>query len=228
MSIVEFTKPIDIHSTLNPKLWNDEELRNDVRVALLKIAKEYYKFLEIDVPLIDLIVTGSQANYNYTDYSDLDLHLIVPYDRVQCDMAVDKLFRTKRDLWREERNIQIRGVPVELYAEDVDEPVKGSSYSVVRGEWINRPTSIDADYDVENVKRLVELWERIIDKAIATQQLAVCEKVKDLLKTFRQAGLAKSGEMNSANLTFKSLRNNGYVQKLLDAIVKLKDQQLSI
>lgn len=228
MSIVEFTKPIDIHSTLNPKLWIDEELRNDVRVALLKIAKEYYKFLEIDVPLIDLIVTGSQANYNYTDYSDLDLHLIVPYDRVQCDMAVDKLFRTKRDLWREERNIQIRGVPVELYAEDVDEPVKGSSYSVVRGEWINRPTPINADYDVENVKRLVELWERIIDKAIATQQLAVCEKVKDLLKTFRQAGLAKSGEMNSANLTFKSLRNDGYVQKLLDAIVKLKDQQLSI
>jgi hypothetical protein len=133
MSIVEFTKPIDVHSELNPKLWDGEHLRKDVRVALLKIAKEYYNFLEIDVPLMDLIVTGSQANFNYTEYSDLDLHLIVPYDRVQCDMAVDKLFRAKRDLWRKEHDIEIHGVPVELYAEDVEKPVTGSTYSVVRG-----------------------------------------------------------------------------------------------
>lgn len=228
MSVVEFTDPIDIHNTLNPDIWDGENLRPEVRVALLKIAKEYYKFLDIDVTLMDLVITGSQANYNYTKYSDLDLHLVVPYDKVQCDMAIDELFKTKRDLWRATREISIHGVPVELYAEDVDEPVVGATYSVVRGEWLKKPTPITAEYDKKEVMRLVALWERIINKAIATNDLEVCKSVKDLLKTFRQAGLDKTGEMNPANLAFKSLRNDGYVGKLIDVIRKLKDEQLSI
>ena len=228
MSVVEFTDPIDIHDNLNPDIWDGEHLRNDVRVALLKIAKEYYQFLDINVPLMDVIVTGSQANYNYTKYSDLDLHLVVPYEKVQCDMAIDELFKTKRDLWRANHDISIHGVPVELYAEDIEEPVTGSTYSVVRGEWLRKPTPITSGYDKKEVMRLVELWERIIDKAIATNRLEVCRSVKDLLRTFRQAGLDKSGEMNPANLAFKSLRNDGYVGKLIDAIRKLKDEQLSI
>lgn len=228
MSVVEFTDPIDIHDTLNPDIWDGEHLRADVRVALLKIAKEYYKFLDINVTLMDVIITGSQANFNYTKYSDLDLHLVVPYDKVQCDMGIDQLFKTKRDLWRSTHDISIRGVPVELYAEDVDEPVTGSTYSVVRGEWLKKPVPIKAGYDKKEVMRLVELWERIIDKAIATRELSVCISVKDLLRSFRQAGLDKSGEMNPANLAFKSLRNDGYVGKLIDAVRNLKDEQLSI
>jgi hypothetical protein len=228
MEYVEFTDPIDIHDSLNPDIWDGDNLRTDVRVALLKIAKEYYKFLDINVPVMDVIITGSQANYNYTKYSDLDLHLIVPYDKVRCDMAIDELFRTKRDLWRATREISIRGVDVELYAEDVDEPVTGSTYSVVRGEWLRKPVPIKANYNKNEVKRLVSIWENIIDKAIATDDLGTCESVKSLLKTFRQAGLDKSGEMNPANLTFKSLRNDGYVGKLIDAIRRLKDEQLSI
>jgi hypothetical protein len=228
MSIVEFTDPIDIHSELNPDIWDGEHLRPDVRVALLKIAKEYYRFLDINVTLMDVIITGSQANYNYTKYSDLDLHLVVPYEKVQCDMAIDELFKTKRDLWRSTHDISVHGVPVELYAEDVEEPVTGATYSVVRGKWLRQPVPINASYDKKEVMRLVELWERIIDKAIATNSLEVCKSVKDLLKTFRQAGLDKTGEMNPANLAFKSLRNDGYVGKLIDAIRKLKDQALSI
>ena len=228
MSIVEFTDPIDIHSELNPDIWEEGHLRPDVRVALLKIAKEYYRFLDIDVTLMDVIITGSQANYNYTKYSDLDLHLVVPYEKVQCDMAIDELFKTKRDLWRSTHDISVHGVPVELYAEDVEEPVTGATYSIVRGEWLRQPVPINASYDKKEVMRLVELWERIIDKAIATNSLEVCKSVKDLLKTFRQAGLDKTGEMNPANLAFKSLRNDGYVGKLIDAIRKLKDRALSI
>lgn len=228
MSIVEFTDPIDLHDSLNPEIWDGEHLRQDVRIALLKIAKEYYSFLDINVPLMDVIITGSQANFNYTKYSDLDLHLIVPYEKVRCDMAIDELFRTKRDLWRATREILIHGVQVELYAEDVEEPVTGSTYSVVRGEWLKKPVPIKAKYDKKEVMRLVDLWERIIDKAIATDSLEVCLSVKSLLKSFRQAGLDKSGEMNPANLAFKSLRNDGYVGKLIDAVRKLKDEQLSI
>lgn len=228
MSVVEFTDPIELHDELNPKLWEDGHLKTDVRVALLKIAKEYYNFLDVDVTLMDVIVTGSQANFNYSKHSDLDLHLVLPYDKVDCDVEIDELFKTKRDLWRTKHNITIYGIPVELYAEDVEKPVTGSTYSVVKGKWIREPKKISSEYDEKEVRRLVELWERIIDKAIATDSYTICNSIKDLLKIFRQAGLDKSGEMNPANLAFKSLRNDGYVAKLLDAIRKLKDEQLSI
>jgi hypothetical protein len=228
MSIVEFTSPIDIHSELNPSLWDGDHLRKDVRVALMKIAKEYYNFLDINVTIMDLIITGSQANYNYTKYSDLDLHLIVPYDKVNCDMGIDELFDTKRKLWKSQHEIEIHGVPVELYVEDVDEPVIGSTYSVVRGEWLKKPEIPQASYNIYEVKRLVALWEKIINSAILTNNLEICQKIKELLKTFRQAGLDKGGEYSSANLAFKSLRNDGLVGKLIDAIRKQTDKKLSI
>lgn len=228
MSVVEFTDPVEIHKELNPALWDGEHLRPEVRVALLKIAKEFYNFLGVDATVMDVIVTGSQANFNYTKHSDLDLHVILPYNKVQCDMAVDELFKTKKDLWNEQHDISIHGVPVEPYAEDIEKPVTGASYSVIRGEWVQKPKPIEGDYDKPEVERLVGIWERIIDKAIATDNLEVCTSIKDLLKAFRQAGLNKGGEMNPANLAFKSLRNDGYIEKLFNAIAHLKDKRLSI
>ena len=229
MNIAEFTPPIELHNNLNPNLWDGEDLRTDVRVALLKIAKEYYSFLDVQAPVLDVVVSGSQANYNYTKHSDLDLHLIMPYSKVQCDMEVGELFDTKRKLWKENHNITIRGVPVELYVEDVEEPAHSSTYSLVRGKWISQPTIPDASsYDEPEVQRLVEIWERVINAAVGTGKLALCEKVRDLLKAFRQAGLDKGGEYNAANLAFKSLRNDGLVGKLMSTIANLTDKQLSI
>ena len=229
MKIAEFTPPIELHDNLNPNIWDGEDLRTDVRVALLKIAKAYFKFLNVQAPIMDLVISGSQANYNYTKHSDLDLHLIMPYSQVDCDMDVSELFDTKRKLWKENHNITVRGVPVELYVEDVNEPAVSSTYSVVKGKWISKPSMPDSsDYDEPEVKRLVDIWERVINSAIATDELDLCEKVKDLLKTFRQAGLDKGGEYNPANLAFKSLRNDGYVGRLMATIATLTDRQLSI
>lgn len=229
MNIAEFTPPIELHNNLNPNIWDGEDLRKDVQVALLRIAKEYYKFLDIQAPVVDIVISGSQANYNYTKHSDLDLHLIMPYSQVKCDTEVKELFDTKRRLWKENHNITIRGVPVELYVEDVNEPAVSATYSIIKNKWISKPSMPSADsYDEPEVRRLVELWERIISSAIATGQLELCVKVKDMLKAFRQAGLDKGGEYNPANLAFKSLRNDGYVGKLMGTIADLTDKKLSI
>jgi hypothetical protein len=228
MHIAEYTPPIDLHNELNPDLWNGEDLRPEVRFALLKIAKEYYAFLDINVPIIDLVVSGSQANYNYTKYSDLDLHLVVAYSKVQCDVEVDKLFDAKRRLWKDNHTIMVHNIPVELYAEDVNKPAVSATYSVIKGEWIKRPDAPILDYDEEEVMRLVQVWERVINSAVDTGNLEICKKVKDMLKVFRQAGLDKDGEYGSVNLAFKSLRNDGMVGKLMSAIVDLTDKDLSI
>lgn len=228
MSMFEYTDPIEMHNQLNPSLWDGDNLRKEVRVALLKIAKEFYTFLDVNVTLLDLVVSGSQVNYNYTKHSDLDLHLIVPYSQVKCDMAVDELFDAKRKLWKQQHDIEIRGVPVELYVEDVDNPPVSSSYSVVKGEWINRPDPKAIKYDKPEVERVFAIWERAINGAIATDNLEICRNIKDMLKMYRKEGLAQHGEFGVPNLVFKALRNDGQVGKLMDAIGKFHDRQMSV
>ena len=118
MNIFEFVAPIETHQELNPKIWLGEHLRPDVHETLLKISTEFFDFLNMPVEVEDIIISGSQANYNYSPYSDLDLHFVVDYGQVKCEMEADELFDTKRKLWKEQHNIKIHGIPVELYVED--------------------------------------------------------------------------------------------------------------
>ena len=48
------------------------------------------------------------------------------------------------------------------------------------------------------------------------------------LKKFRQRGLESGGEYSYENLTFKLLRRNGYIGKLLDLKSTIIDKKLSI
>ena len=43
-------------------------------------------------------------------------------------------------------------------------------------------------------------------------------KVKEKLQKMRKEDLAKSGEFSVGNLAFKKLRNEGYIEKLIDII----------
>jgi hypothetical protein len=223
-----FEQPGKNHKDLNPVLWANGRLHKDVHVALLRIARAYYKFLGVDTPVIDIVVSGSQANYNYSKHSDLDLHLIVDYATVQCDMAVDELFKTKRDLWREEHNIDVHGIPVELYAEDVHKPAISASYSLLKDTWITEPEHTSREPETEKIQRLCMAWMILITTRLATKDLAQIEQAKDLLWGYRKAGLDREGEMGTPNLVFKTLRNSGVTDMLLAAISKLRDEELSL
>lgn len=223
-----FEIPIDLHKELNPKLWKDGELRAPVQIALLKIARVYYKFLALDVPIVDIVISGSQANYNYTRHSDIDLHLIVNYSDVKCDMDVAELFDTKRKLWKEQHDIEIHGMPVEVYVEDTAKPAVSSTYSLLKNQWITKPQQPVMDFNEDLVARMIMKWVRAIKGALKTGDLEQIEMVKDLLWAYRKAGLAREGEFGTANLVFKFLRNSGASMHLLDTIRHLKDKNLSI
>ena len=85
MQMFEFQQPIEIHGQLNPKLWRGTRLRKDVYRALMRIAGEFYKSLNVQANVQDILITGSQVNYNYGPNSDLDLHLVIDFADVDCE-----------------------------------------------------------------------------------------------------------------------------------------------
>jgi hypothetical protein len=218
---------IQIHQELNPKLWDDFKLRPEVRDGLLEIAREFYKFVKVPIEVNDVIVTGSQCSYTYTEHSDLDLHIIVNYANVACDQPVDELFNTKRDLWKLKHDITIHGVPVECYVEDTDKPVRGSTYSLLKNTWIDRPQAVSGT-PAGGVERVAHAWIVVITAAMQSRDLEQLESVRAAIKQYRQAGLDQDGELSRANLVFKSLRNTGILSKLIKAITVLKDRDLSV
>jgi predicted nucleotidyltransferase len=50
-----------------------------VRARLLDIAYDFIDFLGVDIVVTDVVMTGSLANYNWSEYSDVDLHIITDF-----------------------------------------------------------------------------------------------------------------------------------------------------
>lgn len=223
-----FKEPIGIHTELNPSLWDGEEIRPQVQAALLRIAKEFYKFLEVNVPVVDIVISGSQANYNYSPHSDLDLHLVIPFNTIQCDEPIDALFDTKRKLWKEQHNIDVYGIPVELYVEDEEKPAISSSYSLLHNKWVDHPDTPKIDYNKDLVERKVRVWARLISIAVKSKKVKQCKRVLALLMQYRKLGLAQYGEFGIPNLVYKSLRNADILDNLHKVIRQLEDKLLSL
>jgi hypothetical protein len=229
MNFSEFSEPIEYNTVLNPKIWDHNKLKPQVQGALLRIAEDFKKFVDIPFKVMDIVIAGGNANYNYTSKSDIDLHLIADYDSIQCDREVAELFDTKRLLYKRDFDVEIFGIPVELYVEDHREPAISSSYSVLRSHWIKEPSKDMPQYDEEAVRRLTARWTEVLQTAAKTGDLQVCRKTVQLLRKFRQMGLqSPEGEFSTANLVYKSLRNADVVKSITTLIDRLHDQQLSL
>jgi hypothetical protein len=223
MYIFEYNPPIELHDELNPALWDGEEIRREIQVKLLKIGREFYDFLGVSAPIEDVLITGSQANYVYTKWSDIDLHLVIDYNKVDYDGDVKKLFDAKRKEWKRMYPLKLKGIPVELYAENSNEPAVTSTYSLISNEWLKKPAAPLKTYDYDGVKNLAYQWEIVIKKAIDVNELAVLNKIKTMLSLFRRKSLARDGEFGTGNLAFKALRNSGHIADLLTAVETLEN-----
>lgn len=229
MHFSEFANPVEHHSTLNPRLWDNQDLLPEVRSTLLRIAKDFVEFIGVPVQVEDIVIYGGNANYNYTSHSDIDLHLIVDYSSVECDRAVDELFDSKRKLYKEKYDIKIHGIPVELYVENLENTPVSSSYSVLNNHWIQPPNPDIPDWDHEEVARMVTVWQTILHHAMDTGRLDTCRSAMALLRQYRQAGLkTPEGEFSVPNLVFKSLRNDSTIHGIQTRIDHLHDQGLGL
>lgn len=231
MNFQEFSPPIGHHRELNPKLWQQDHLRSEVRGALLRIAEDFLEFVEVPVNVQDVVITGGNTGYDYTNHSDIDLHIITDMSQITCDREAEELFDTKRLLYKNQYDLTIHDIAVELYIEDSSHPaVSAGVFSVQHDRWIKEPTQTpEPKYDQKEVKHWVSVWETIIQHAIKTGELAPCRHALTLLRTYRKMGLKTSlGEYSTPNLVYKSLRNNKTVKAINLLIDRLHDQDLSV
>lgn len=229
-----------LKKTLNPKVWenpNDPKVATmvpKVRKALLKISEEFIDDLGDDVFVEDIYLMGSLANFNWSEYSDFDLHVIVDFERYEEQEELYKeLFDLKKKLFNDKHNIKIFGYDVEVYAQGVsDESHSDGVYSVMDDEWIHRPTKTHKNIDMSVLKTKIKGWTDKIDDAIedakSENNVEALKKIKDKLKDYRQSGLNKDGEFSYENLVFKYLRRSGHIGKLFDEKNKIKDKELSV
>ena len=230
MKILEFLKPgYKEQLDLNPSIWQDENnLQPEVKEQIAKIAQHFKQFVDVEFPVLDIVVTGGQTGKYYTEDSDLDIHLITNYNQIDCDQEIAELFNTKKTLYKKTYDIKIKGIEVELYVEDIEMPAVGGAFSLVKNKWIRNPTQPNREIDKEKIENLsLKLSQKIL-KALSSNKLDTLKEVKRMIWQYRKLGLAKEGEFGTANLVFKTLRNSGILQRLVDKILELENQKLSL
>jgi Nucleotidyltransferase domain len=213
---------------------NDNKMRDDVRQSLLKIADEFIESLGIEFFIHDIILTGSLANYNWSSYSDVDLHILIDYEDSKFNPDLLKeFFDAKKNIWNEKHKIKVKGYDVEIYVQDVQEPhISSGVYSILNNEWLVEPSKKKVQIDD---KKILQKAETFMTKVNELQNLKYSKEVLDKieairkkLKEFRQSGLDSGGEFSYENLVFKLLRRNGTIEKLLKLKTKLTDKKLSV
>ena len=217
---------ITVNKRLNPKIWDGDQLDPAVAQKLKEIADAFQEFIGIDLDVIDYTITGSNANYTWTDHSDLDLHLIIAGE---VGDGARELFNAKKALWAEQHNITIKGLPVECYVQGKEEEHHSTGvYSIANNQWLVEPKKIKPEIDDSAVEAKKDSLIHDIETALLSKDLNKLRAVKEKITKMRKAGLERAGEWSVENLVFKILRNLGLIDEIADKIRELEDQELSL
>lgn len=220
---------LELHKTLNPKIWTNEKLNKGIKEQLIKIATKFCAFAKLDHNAVkDFIITGGNANFNYSKYSDIDLHVVIDYDKISKDnnKLVGEYLKDKKNLWKVENDINIVGYNVEVSPQSSSEklPKNQGSFSLLKDEWIDKPSLQNIHYDDKVVDKKSKSLEQYIDYVLLNHfnDLEEMKKLKTKLKSMRKDGLTTSGEFSIDNLVFKDLRNKGLVDKVKKRVKDLE------
>ena len=217
---------VTVNRRLNPKIWNGDELDLEVSAKLEQIAEAFVKFIGIDLAVTDYTITGSNANYTWTEHSDLDLHIIV---KGTVTDAERELYNAKKALWAEQHKITVKGLPVDCYVQGEQEEHHSTGvFSIAKDRWLVEPKKIKPEVDDSAVERKKDSIIHDIETALLSRDLERMRRVKERVTEMRKAGLERAGEWSVENLVFKILRNLGLIDQLTEKIRELEDSELSL
>ena len=224
----------DVQPDLNQKIWDeDESFRPGVKGALMAIVEEFMEGLDLDLDIKDIIVTGSIANYNWSKFSDIDLHILLDFEEVNDDKnMVKKFFDAVRSNWNKLHNILVKGHEVEIYVQDAQEPhISTGVYSLMDDRWLVKPKKIRPAIDRHTATKKMKQLVREIQKLVSIYENGTYEeafemagRIKEKLKRMRRSGLDRSGIYSPENLAFKMLRRSGEIEDLFRVYTQSYDQ----
>jgi hypothetical protein len=230
----------EFHDELNKDFWNQEDNRLDpeIRQKLIAIANDFWNSLEVgDAEYDDITFTGSLAAHNYSQFSDVDLHILVDFSDIddKTDL-VREYFNAMKSIWNRLHDILIKGYEVEIYVQDVNDPHEAQGlYSISNDEWIKKPVLDKQDFDKDNVKKKaaglmdqIDRLQPLIDDGKYEEAEKYADKLKEKIRKMRKTGLETVGAYSVENLAFKVLRRNDYLGKLSDAKREAYDKMQSI
>jgi predicted nucleotidyltransferase len=237
----QLTEAVEKHGMLNAKLFTKDELLKDkVRDKMLEIVDEFLANLkeqDIKIKVDDILFIGSNASYNYTKDSDIDLHILANAKAAKYEKEVAAaLYGAYRTLFNKNLDIEFYDIPVEIFVETEDSArVSNGIYSVKKNKWVKKPVQEDIpEYDTKALNELVDKWELkckdLIDDIKADKlenEKQVVKMLEDIYNKLRKKGIAK-GEYSIENLAFKELRNKGYLDQLKDYRNELTSKRLSL
>jgi tRNA pseudouridine(38-40) synthase len=239
-------KPFKVKDKLNPDFFNSEgQLNSQIRLRLLDIADDFVKSLAVKwVKPSDIVLTGSIANYNWSKYSDVDIHIIYNFNDVYKKTEfVKDYFNSKRDIWNDtHEGLTIKNLPVEISIEDSSNPAKSSGvYSLEKNKWVKEPENMnDSELNQEYIKdfcakqmtKFDELFDEIDNETDRKKLEILSNKVEALyekLKNMRGEALkSKEKEMATGNIIWKVIKHQGYIERAWDYINKVYDRRNTI
>ena len=219
---------VTIQDELNPVLWSDNKLRPDIKEKIMDLVNEFQSTLDIPLTILDINIVGSNASYNYTDKSDVDIHIITNFEEYGYPKEFIKVamnsFKTN---FNNKYDVNYGGYNVEIYVEEVkSSPQTNGIYSVLRDEWIKEPVKlqpIDVDLEPEYT-----LFTDRINEILSGGTEEDIIRVIDDLYLLRRNSLVMDGEFGKGNLIFKTIRNDGLLDELKERKVELASKELSV
>ena len=228
-----------IKDSLNSDIWIKDELNPEVRAKLIQVAMDFFKDLDLpeNVKIKDIIFTGSLANFNWSKYSDIDLHLVLDFNDFKSEpKMVEDYFYAQKSIWNQEHDITVFDYPVELYVQDINAKLIATAvYSVLKNKWLKKPTRETFKLDKPAIKakaesfiyQLRDIRQDYQDKQYQSVVNKV-KKLKDKIKKMRNTGLEKGGEFSLENLVFKTLRRTPFMDILDSFKAKAYDNLMSV
>lgn len=198
----------------------------NIREKLLKLSYDFFKTTKLDIEIKDIILTGSLANYNWSNrYSDFDIHILVDFSEASNNIEFVKNYvDMAKNIWNKENDIKIGGFDTEVYIQDINEHhTSTGTYSILNNKWINIPTKknfipdeLDIKLKSEPLMYQIDELSFIKDNMSYDEFINVYNSIFDKIRKYRKSGLEESGEYSTGNLVFKLLRRNGYISKLIE------------
>ena len=235
-----------IKDSLNKDIWSANGIKPRIRWRLLQIAEDFWDSVEIKfTEPIDVIITGSIANYNWSSFSDIDLHLVVDFTKIDERKDFIKSFMdAKKNIWNDMHDeLNIAGFNVELYVQDLSDTIDATGiYSLYKNKWLRKPSRsvfLTKDVDDDDVRKMAanlinsidELEDQYLSEMDVDDLQNISERVNELydkIRDIRKKYLDKDGEFSLGDKVYKVLRRSGYLEKLIDLKAKTYDKMMSL